>query len=95
MAEEKVEFFSDYQAGNEDLAPAETLTDSEREFPLEARCCMTGEVVKHSFCRYPDPEEETMMIMSRESMLKYSRNGFNLSETFAKVLEMRRSREKK
>jgi hypothetical protein len=95
MAEEKAEFFSDYQEGNEDLAPAETLTDSEREFPLEARCCVTGVVVKHSFCRYPDPEEETMMIMSREAMLTYSRKGFSLSDTFAHVLEMRRNHEMK
>ncbi|MGA1199065.1 MAG: hypothetical protein ACO36I_21445 [Candidatus Latescibacterota bacterium] len=42
-----------------------------------------------------DPEEETMMVMSREAMLKYSRKGFSLSDTFAHVLEMRRSHEKK
>lgn len=95
MAKTKIEFFSDYQEDNEDLAPAETLTDTEREFPLESRCCVTGEPVKHSYCRYPDPEEETMMVMSRESMLKYSRKGQNLSHTFAEVLEMRRTHEKK
>jgi hypothetical protein len=95
MSEENVEFYSEYQEGNEDLAPAETLTDTEREFPLESRCCITGVEVKHSFYRYPDPEEETMMVMSREAMLKYSRKGFSLSDTFAHVLEMRRSHEKK
>ena len=95
MAKEEAEFFSDYQEGNDDLAPAETLTDTEREFPLESRCCITGEDVKHSYCRYPDPQQETMMVMSRETMLKYSRKGFSLSDTFANVLEMRRSHEKK
>lgn len=94
MSEENIEFFSDYQEGNEDLAPPETLTDTEREYPLEARCCITGDEVKHSFCRYPDPEQETMMVMSREAMLKYSRKGANLSDTFSQVLEMRRNHEK-
>jgi hypothetical protein len=95
MAKEEAEFFSDYQEGNDDLAPAETLTDTEREFPLESRCCITGEDVKHSYCRYPDPQQETMMVMSRQTMLKYSRKGMSLSDTFAHVLEMRRTHEKK
>ena len=95
MAKEEAEFFSDYQEGNDDMAPAETLTDTEREFPLESRCCITGEDVKHSYCRYPDPQQETMMVMSRQTMLKYSRKGMSLSDTFAHVLEMRRTHEKK
>ena len=95
MPKATVEFFSDYQEGNEDLTPAETLTDTEREFPLESKCCITGEVVKHSYCRYIDPEEETMMGMSRDAMLQYSRKGSSLSDTFATILEMRRKHEKK
>ena len=96
MSEEQVEFFSDYQEGNEDLDhQPETLVDSEREYPLETRCCITGDVVKTSFCRYPDPDQGTMMVMSRETMLKYSRKGFSLSDTFVQVLAMRRHHEKK
>ena len=96
MSEEQVEFFSEYQEGNEDLEhQPETLVDSEREYPLETRCCITGGDVKHSFCRYPDPHEGTMMVMSREAMLKYSRKGYSLSDTFEQVLVMRRQHEKK
>ena len=90
---EELEIYSDYQEGNEELEPSESLVDSEREYPLESRCCISGETVKHSYCRYPDPEQGTMMVMSRESMLKYSRKGFSLSEVFEQVLTMRRQHE--
>ena len=91
---EKLEIYTDYQEGNEGLEPSESLVDSEREYPLESHCCISGEEVKHSYCRYPDPEQGTMMVMSRESMLKYSRKGYSLSEVFEEVLAMRRKQEK-
>ena len=46
------------------------LLDGDFEFPLETHCCVSGEEVKHSFCRYPDPELGTMMVMSHETMLR-------------------------
>ena len=66
-----------------------------REYPLETRCCITGEKVKQSFCRYPDPDQGTMMVMSRETMLKYSREGQSLSSTFDQIKRMRRKLESK
>ena len=95
MAKEKMEFYSDYQDGIENTDSGESYLDSEREYPLEPRCCITGDAVKHSFCRYPDSEQGSMMVMSRESMFKYSRTGRSLSEAFEQVLSLRRQHEKK
>ena len=92
---EKLKIYPDYQEGNEGLEPSESLVDSEREYPLEARCCISGDEVKHSYCRYPDPEQGTMMVMSHESMLKYSRREYSLSEVFGQVLALRRKQEAK
>ncbi len=67
--------------------------DTEREYPIEKRCCVTGEGVKHSFCRYPDADRGTMMVLSKEVMLVYSQRGRSLSEEFERVLESRRKQE--
>ena len=95
MAEKKLEFFAEYEKNNEGLEQTESLIDTEREYPLETRCCITGEKVKQSFCRYPDPDQGTMMVMSRETMLLYSREGKSLSSTFDQILRMRRKLESK
>jgi hypothetical protein len=67
--------------------------DTEREFPIEKRCCITGSAVKHSFCRYPDADRGTMMVLSKEVMLEYSQRGRSLSVEFERVLESRRKQE--
>jgi len=67
--------------------------DTEREYPIEKRCCVTGEAVKHSFCRYPDADRGTMMVLSKEVMLDYSKKGRSLSEEFERVLGLRRKQE--
>ena len=67
--------------------------DTEREFPIEKRCCVTGEAVKHSFCRYPDADRGTMMVLSKSVMLCYSQRGRSLSVEFERVLESRRKQE--
>lgn len=67
--------------------------DTEREFPIEKRCCVTGEPVKHSFCRYPDADRGTMMVLSKPVMLEYSQRGRSLSNEFERVLELRRKQE--
>ena len=69
--------------------------DTEREFPIEKRCCVTGGAVKHSFCRYPDADRGTMMVLSKEVMLEYSQRGRSLSVEFERVLEARRKQEAK
>ena len=95
MAQKKLEFFAEYEKNNEGLDQTESLIEAEREYPLETRCCITGEKVKQSFCRYPDPDQGTMMVMSRETMLKYSREGQSLSSTFGQIKRMRRKLESK
>ena len=67
--------------------------DTDREYPIEKRCCVTGEPTKHSFCRYPDGDRGTMMVLSREVMLEYSGRGRSLSEEFERVLGLRRKKE--
>ena len=93
MPDDKKEFYAEYDEDT-DTADAEvSFLDSEREYPIEARCCVTGEEVKHSFCRYPDLEIGTMMLMSHEAMLRFSRKGRSLSEEFERVISLRRGQE--
>ena len=67
--------------------------DTDREYPIEKRCCVTGERVKHSFCRYPDSDRGTMMVLSRVVMLEYSQRDRSLSNEFERVLGLRRKQE--
>jgi hypothetical protein len=94
---EQDQFYPDYKlpADSEPEAGAKSgsLLDGDFEFPLETRCCITGEEVKHSFCRYPDPTLGTMMVMSHETMLRFSRPGESLSERFERVVKLRRAHE--
>lgn len=93
MAAKISEIFTEYEEANKDLEPTTNKLDTEQEIPVEKYCCITGEAVKSSFCRYPDPEEDTMMVMSKEQMLLHARNGGNISEIFKQVLALRRKRE--
>ena len=95
MTQEDMEFDADYAGQTtEDRGSAQSYMDPDREFPLEIRCCITGEETKHGFCRYPDPETGTMMVMSHESMLRFSRKGKSLTQKFELVLALRRKLEK-
>ena len=93
----KDQFYTDYKLPDDSDADVGTksgsLLDGDFEFPLETHCCVSGEEVKHSFCRYPDPELGTMMVMSHETMLRFSRPGESLSENFERVLKLRRKHE--
>ncbi|MDE2800677.1 MAG: hypothetical protein OXI94_18585 [Gemmatimonadota bacterium] len=93
MAAKISEIFTEYEEANKDLEPTTSKFDTEQEIPVEKYCCITGEAVKSSFCRYPDEKEDTMMVMSKEQMLLHSRNGGNISEIFKQVLALRRKRE--
>jgi len=99
MPEEDVEFTRDpADVEVEDLsfqANIGTFSDADRELLIESQCCITGKEVKHSFCRYPDRERGTVMVMSREMMLKFSRGGQSLIAEFEKVLEKRREAERR
>ena len=86
--------FTDYQEENKGLEQSGNQFDPEQEAPIERHCCITGEDVKSSFCRYPDPKEATMMVMSKEQMLIHSRNRGSLADIFEQVLTLRRKREK-
>ena len=95
MAAAEKDFFAEYDENTEHRAPAETFIDSDREYPVETRCCITGEEVKHGYCRYPDFSQGTMMIMSRDSMIRFSRMQKSLSVEFERVLSLRREQEKR
>ena len=93
----KDQFYPDYKlpadTGSEVGTKSGSLLDGDFEFPLETHCCVTGDEVKHSFCRYPDPGLGTMMVMSHETMLRFSRPGESLSERFERVIKLRRKHE--
>ena len=64
---------------------------SQRELEVEDTCCVSGEEVSSSFCRFPDYRRGTMMVMSRGIALERLRKGTTL-ETFRKVLVKRHGR---
>ena len=86
-------FDADYDKEAVPEVESNSSYDTEREYPIEKRCCVTGEAVKHSFCRYPDADRGTMMVFSKEVMLSYSQHSRSLSDEFERVLELRRKQE--
>ena len=64
---------------------------SQRELEVEDTCCVSGEEVPSSFCRFPDYRRGTMMVMSKDVALVQLRKGTTL-ETFRKVLVKRHGR---
>ena len=58
------------------------------ELEMEDTCCVTGEPVEFSFCRFPDYKKGTMMVMSKSVMLEHLRAGDSIA-TFKKVLVKR------
>ena len=58
---------------------------SQLELELEETCCVTGEKVKSSFCRFPDYRRGTLMVMSRNAMLEHLRAGSTVQK-FKEVL---------
>lgn len=61
---------------------------SQRELEVEDVCCVTGEEVKASFCRFPDYRRGTMLVMCKKSMIEHLRAGTTL-EKFKEVLVKR------
>ena len=44
---------------------------SQVELKIEDTCCVTGESVESSFCRFPDYVRGTLMVMSRKVMIEH------------------------
>ena len=61
---------------------------SQVELEVEDTCCVTGEPVANSFCRFPDYVRGTMMVMSRKAMIEYLRTGTSVQK-FKEVLVAR------
>ena len=87
------DFYSGYDQEKVEGVAESSFADTEREYPIESRCCISGDEVKHSFCRYPDTARGTMMVMTRETMIRLSRNGGSLADKFESVISLRRKQE--
>lgn len=61
---------------------------SQVELEIEETCCLTGEPVASSFCRFPDYRKGTMMVMSKKVIIEHLRAGTTI-ETFKAVLVKR------
>ena len=61
---------------------------TQRELVAEDVCCITGEEVVSSFCRFPDWKMGTSLVMSKEVMIESLRNGTTI-EKFREVLTKR------
>ncbi len=62
--------------------------ESQQELELEDTCCVTGEAISASFCRFPDYRGGTMMVMSKTVALEQLRKGTSLA-TFKEILVKR------
>ena len=76
-----------------DEAPDFSFTPgTQRELEVEDTCCITGEEVPASFCRFPDYRQNTLMVMSRKAGLEHLRKGTTI-EVFKQVLVKRHGEE--
>ena len=65
---------------------------STRELEVEDICCITGEEVPASFCRFPDYRRGTMMVMSKKHAIEHLRKGTTIAK-FKEVLVERHGKE--
>lgn len=65
---------------------------SQRELDVEDTCCVTGEEVPASFCRFPDYRRGTMMVMSKAVAVEQLRKGTS-TVTFKEVLVKRHGKQ--
>ena len=61
---------------------------TQRELDAEDVCCVTGDEVTSSFCRFPDWRKGTLLVMSKAAMIENLRNGTTI-EKFKEVLVKR------
>jgi len=62
------------------------------ELEMEDTCCVTGEPVEFSFCRFPDYKNATIMVMSKSAMLAHLCAGDSIAK-FKEVLVQRHGEE--
>ncbi len=62
------------------------------ELEMEDTCCVTGEPVESSFCRFPDYKNGKMMVMSKSAMLEHLRAGDSIAK-FKEVLVQRHGKQ--
>ena len=65
---------------------------SQIELEPEETCCVTGEPVESTFCRFPDYRRGTLLVMSKKAMHEHLRAGTTI-EKFEEVLVERHGRE--
>ena len=58
----------------------------------EETCCVTGEPIESTFCRFPDYRRGTLMVMSKKAMLEHLRADTTIDK-FKEVLVERHGRE--
>ena len=58
---------------------------SQVELEVEDACCITGEAVESSFCRFPDYRRGTLMVMSKKAMIEHLCAGTSIQK-FKEVL---------
>lgn len=59
-----------------------------RELEVEDTCCITGEEVTASFCRFPDYRRGTLLVMSKKAMIDNLRDGTTIVK-FKEILVKR------
>lgn len=85
MAKRKAKALGD-NSDNEEEATEYTFDPGvQQELDLEETCCITGEAIESSFCRFPDYQNSTMMVMSKAVAMKHLRAGDSLDK-FLEVL---------
>ena len=55
------------------------------ELEIEKTCCVTGEPIEYSFCRFPDYVNGTLMVMSKSAMLQHMQAGTSVAK-FKEIL---------
>ena len=78
-------------SGEDESADLSFDPGSQVELEIEDTCCVTGEPVEASFCRFPDYVRGTMMVMSKKAMLEHLRAGTTIQK-FKEVLVERHGR---
>ena len=65
---------------------------SQLELGVEDTCCITGESIESSFCRFPDYRRGTLMVMSKKAILEHLRASTTIQK-FKEVLVERHGEE--
>jgi hypothetical protein len=78
--------------GSDEASDFSFTPGTQRELEVEDTCCITGEEVPASFCRFPDYRQNTLMVMSRKAGLEHLRKGTTI-KIFKEILVKRHGEE--